>query len=106
MKCAATFTLPQPSLARLLPKTRIESALEVAEAIRQAIANIAKPGLPGFTVSIGVARHLPDESLGTLFRRVDKALYRAKNKSHNEVLPPEKKQKKRPVAGAVALLRY
>ncbi|SEL02742.1 PAS domain S-box-containing protein/diguanylate cyclase (GGDEF) domain-containing protein [Kosakonia sacchari] len=70
----------------LLPHTRIDTALDVAEAIRQAVVNIATPGLPGFTVSIGVARHLQNESLDALFRRVDEALYRAKNNGRNQVL--------------------
>ncbi|WP_343711073.1 sensor domain-containing diguanylate cyclase [Kosakonia radicincitans] len=70
----------------LLPHTRIDTALEVAEAIRLAVVNIATPGLPDFTVSIGVARHLQNESLDALFRRVDEALYRAKNNGRNQVL--------------------
>lgn len=70
----------------LLPHTRIDTALDVAEAIRLAVVNIARPGLPGFTVSIGVARHMQNESLDTLFRRVDEALYRAKNNGRNQVL--------------------
>lgn len=70
----------------LLPHTRIDTALDVAETIRQAVANNDTPGLPGFTVSIGVARHLQNESLDTLFRRVDEALYRAKNDGRNRVL--------------------
>lgn len=70
----------------LLPHTSIDAALEVAEAVRQAVASITMPGLPGFTVSIGVARHLPNESLDTLFKRVDEALYRAKNNGRNQVL--------------------
>ncbi|SCC05071.1 sensor domain-containing diguanylate cyclase [Kosakonia oryziphila] len=69
----------------LLPDTRLDAALDEAEAIRMAIANIAMPGLPGVTVSIGVAHHLPNESLDTLFRRVDEALYRAKNNGRNRV---------------------
>jgi PleD family two-component response regulator len=37
-------------------------------------------------VSIGVARHLAGESLDDLFKRVDEALYRAKNSGRNKVL--------------------
>jgi PleD family two-component response regulator len=33
-----------------------------------------------------VARHQPDESLDALFKRVDDALYRAKNDGRNKVL--------------------
>ena len=42
--------------------------------------------LPRFTVSIGVARHNQGESIDELFKRVDDALYRAKNDGRNKVL--------------------
>jgi diguanylate cyclase (GGDEF)-like protein len=70
----------------LLPRTSLEAALQLAEAIRVAIAHITIPGLPRFTVSIGVARHNPDENIDDLFKRVDDALYRAKNDGRNKVL--------------------
>jgi len=70
----------------LLPHTSLDAALTVAENARIALANLAVPDLPPFTVSIGVARHQPDESLDTLFKRVDDALYRAKNNGRNKVL--------------------
>ena len=70
----------------LLPRTSLEGAMQVAETLRAAIAHIAIPGLPRFTVSIGVARHNPDENIDELFKRVDDALYRAKNDGRNKVL--------------------
>lgn len=70
----------------LLPRTSLEAALQLAETLRVAIAHIALPGLPRFTVSIGVARHNPDENIDELFKRVDDALYRAKNDGRNKVL--------------------
>ncbi|QLR43323.1 GGDEF domain-containing protein [Enterobacter sp. RHBSTW-00994] len=70
----------------LLPKTSLDTAMQVAETIRAAVARITIPGLPRFTVSIGVARHNPDESIDDLFKRVDDALYRAKNNGRNKVL--------------------
>lgn len=70
----------------LLPRTQLDIAMQVAETIRAAVARIAIPGLPRFTVSIGVARHNPDESIDELFKRVDDALYRAKNDGRNKVL--------------------
>ncbi|WP_256937880.1 diguanylate cyclase domain-containing protein, partial [Enterobacter chuandaensis] len=53
---------------------------------RAAVARITIAGLPRFTVSIGVARHDPAESIDELFKRVDDALYRAKNDGRNKVL--------------------
>lgn len=70
----------------LLPRTPLDAAMQTAETLRAAIARIAIPGLPRFTVSIGVARHNPDESIDDLFKRVDDALYRAKNDGRNKVL--------------------
>lgn len=70
----------------LLPHTNEEMAMGVAEQLREAIASINLPDLPTCTVSIGVARHLADESLDDLFKRVDEALYRAKNSGRNKVL--------------------
>lgn len=70
----------------LLPQTSLDTALSVAEDIRLTLENLTIADLPAFTVSIGVARHQPDESLDTLFKRVDEALYRAKNDGRNKVL--------------------
>ncbi|MGY5956946.1 sensor domain-containing diguanylate cyclase [Kosakonia sp. BK9b] len=70
----------------LLPHTTLEAALEIAERVRLAVASISMSGLPGITVSIGVARHMQNESLDALFKRVDEALYRAKNNGRNQVL--------------------
>lgn len=70
----------------LLPRTSLETALQVAETIRSAVAHITISGMPRFTVSIGVARYDPDESIDELFKRVDDALYRAKNDGRNKVL--------------------
>ncbi|UWM62329.1 sensor domain-containing diguanylate cyclase [Enterobacter sp. CP102] len=70
----------------LLPRTSLDAAMQVAETIRAAVARITIPGLPRFTVSIGVARHNQGESIDDLFKRVDDALYRAKNNGRNKVL--------------------
>jgi diguanylate cyclase (GGDEF)-like protein len=70
----------------LLPHTSLDTALQIAESIRAAVARITIPGLPRFTVSIGVARHNQGESIDELFKRVDDALYRAKNDGRNKVL--------------------
>lgn len=70
----------------LLPRTPLEAALQLAETVRASVAKIALAGLPRFTVSIGVAHHEPGESIDQLFKRVDAALYRAKNDGRNRVL--------------------
>lgn len=70
----------------LLPRTPLETAMQIAETIRATVAHITIPGLPRFTVSIGVARHNQGENIDELFKRVDDALYRAKNDGRNKVL--------------------
>jgi PAS domain S-box/diguanylate cyclase (GGDEF) domain len=70
----------------LLPHTSLEAALQLAEAIRVSVSRLTLPGLPRFTVSIGVARHEPEESVDELFRRVEAALCRAKQEGRNRVL--------------------
>ncbi|MBB1199412.1 sensor domain-containing diguanylate cyclase [Enterobacteriaceae bacterium 89] len=70
----------------LLPRTALDVALDVAESIRDSVSKTHDAGLPGFTVSIGVARHQAEETVDDLFRRVDKALYQAKNDGRNRVL--------------------
>ena len=70
----------------LLPRTSLDTALNLAEVIRATVAKVTLPGLPRFTVSIGVARHETNESIDELFKRVDDALYKAKNEGRNRVL--------------------
>lgn len=70
----------------LLPHTPLESAIEIAERIRDSVTKLSREGLPGFTVSVGVARHQPGETIDDIFKRVDKALYQAKNDGRNRVL--------------------
>lgn len=70
----------------LLPRTPLDTALSLAEAIRLSVAKVSISGLPRFTVSIGVAHHEGNESIDELFKRVDDALYRAKNDGRNRVL--------------------
>lgn len=73
----------------LLPDTRIEGALAVAERIRRSVEVTQVPTAHSapvwITVSIGVAQHRPGESFETLMRRADHALYRAKDNGRNRV---------------------
>lgn len=70
----------------LLPNTPLETSVAVAESVRAAAAGIQLTGLPPLTVSIGVARHLPDENMDDLFKRVDDALYEAKAMDRNKIV--------------------
>ena len=73
--------------AVLLPDTEIAAALEIAERIRAAIAEITLPGSDvSVTASIGVAGY-PDHAstLDRLERLADAALYVAKRQGRNRV---------------------
>ena len=77
--------------AILLPETDKNEAAEVAERLRNAIANAKVPLSTGdqslhFTVSIGVASlESKGENLDALLHLADKALYEAKNSGRNRV---------------------
>lgn len=71
----------------LLPHTRLEQALIVAERIRTAFAAMTIEPLPAaVTASLGVAEIAADETGDALLRRVDKALYEAKSSGRNRVV--------------------
>jgi len=64
-------------------------AIEVAERIRTAVGRIdtGRLGVPGVTVSVGVAvAEDPDEAIGTIVERADRALYRAKHAGRDRVV--------------------
>ncbi len=69
--------------AILMPNTNIDGAQITAEKIRQAIESIEYTGTGNLSVSIGVTEYSLGESADSWFKRVDKALYKAKeNREH------------------------
>ncbi|MGC4086355.1 MAG: GGDEF domain-containing protein [Polyangiaceae bacterium] len=77
----------------LLPDTRIEGAVSVAERIRRSVEVTQVPTAHSapvwITVSIGVAQLRPGETFETLMRRADNALYAAKASGRNRVAREE-----------------
>lgn len=76
--------------AILLPETDLQEATEIAERLREIVANsgvILEAGLPlHFTISIGVATLKGnDVNLDILLNLADQALYQAKNTGRNKV---------------------
>ena len=78
--------------AVLLPATRLEHAMIVAEQIRQAVANrklIEKATGQSYgqiTLSIGAAEFARGEAIAELVERSDQALYQAKRSGRNRVV--------------------
>lgn len=72
----------------ILKKCGLDMAFDMAEKIRLRIAS-SPAGFGGrsitVTVSLGVAEYMKDESEDSLLRRVDEALYRAKQNGRNRV---------------------
>jgi diguanylate cyclase (GGDEF)-like protein/PAS domain S-box-containing protein len=70
----------------LLPETGIEGAATLAEALRRTVAETAFTEAGGrITISLGVAEYRKDEPRKALLKRLDDALYRAKEEGRNRV---------------------
>jgi len=71
----------------LLPGTTFESAKIVANNLKNAIAEHTFNSVKGsITASFGVAVCSDEDNQEKLFKRVDKALYKAKNSGRNLVV--------------------
>ncbi len=70
----------------LMPNTNVDSADVVAEKIRKALEKNIHPVAGKITASLGVAERNKDEHLQDWYRRVDKALYCAKEGGRNCVV--------------------
>lgn len=78
-------------------------AMAIGEAVRLAVAGIRFPDMPGLacTVSIGVAEALPiSDTLQSLVRRCDLALYEAKARGRNQVVLSNAQLTTRPTKGS------
>jgi diguanylate cyclase (GGDEF)-like protein/PAS domain S-box-containing protein len=69
----------------ILPDTQREEALAIAETLRRTIAQRYFDRGISLTCSFGVTGYCPDDTVDTLFARIDKALYRAKALERNTV---------------------
>lgn len=77
--------------ALLLPQTSLEAAAAKAEMIRTALAQLAIEGTDRpVTASFGVAQFAREESADQFVRRLDTALYAAKNLGRNRVRTAER----------------
>jgi len=88
--------------AIILPDTKMEGGMFVAESLRKTIANrdvvnrATGEKLGRITISCGVAQHFTGEEPDDIIARADAALYRAKNAGRNRVEPayaPNKQKK-------------
>ena len=70
----------------LAPHTPLDGAVTLAEKLRKAIAAEAFPKAGTVTASFGAAEFLPGEGVERWFKRVDQAMYRAKNTGRDKVV--------------------
>jgi len=75
----------------VLPGTTLVSALEVAERLRQGVADASLMSVPlvRATVSVGAAQYAAGETVEQLLARADSAVYAAKRGGRNQVRVPE-----------------
>lgn len=69
----------------ILPETKIEQATKMAERVRQAIEDHVFDTIGSITISLGVTSNKPDDNSDKMLKRVDSALYSAKNSGRNRV---------------------
>ncbi|MGD9605025.1 MAG: diguanylate cyclase [Bacilli bacterium] len=69
----------------VLPDTKVEDAVKVADKIRIAVAGFRFPIISKLTASFGVAQMIPNESLRSWYKRTDDAMYCAKEQGRNRV---------------------
>jgi diguanylate cyclase (GGDEF)-like protein/hemerythrin-like metal-binding protein len=69
----------------LATSTGYRAGATLAEKIRAKVVPHRIPGVGSVTISLGVAEHIATESADIWFRRVDEALYRAKDGGRNRV---------------------
>ena len=70
----------------LLPETTLDTALMLAEKIRTAVADFPFEAVEQVTISLGVTEFLDDDSEQKIIKRVDDALYKAKELGRNRVI--------------------
>ena len=96
LKRVAIEIAPLPGTGRLggeefvvLSAMHLEDSVEMADGIRQAVGELRVPAMNStvaVTCSIGVAEWEPGDTVDTLLRRADVALYEAKRSGRNRVV--------------------
>ena len=71
----------------LVPATSQKGALALAEKLRAAVEAVTYPEVGQITISLGVAAYAPGEPLPQWIQRADDALYQAKARGRNGVVP-------------------
>ena len=82
----AVFRMGGEEFVILLRGTKSEAATVIAEKVKVIFSSFEQTGLPAFTASFGVTECQKNDTLTSLFERVDAALYEAKHSGRNNVV--------------------
>ncbi len=77
----------------LLPHTSLQNASKLAERIRHNIEKATFKKVGTVTASFGVTHYVLSDNEETFSKRVDRALYKAKQSGRNRVIAAQAKQK-------------
>ena len=69
----------------ILPNTELEYSKIFAERLKQKVSEYLFEDVGNITISIGLAEFKSDETIATLFKRVDSLLYKSKNDGRNRI---------------------
>gem|GEM_PF-5034529 len=69
----------------LFPETNKDNVKIICEKLRVSIEKLLHPQAGGVTASFGVTQYEADDTLETMFKRCDDALYEAKDNGRNMV---------------------
>ena len=83
---AMLFRIGGEEFAIILPLQNGQMAMQFAEKIRVKVEQSAEQEIPAYTVSMGVCEFQAQDSVRTLFNRVDQCLYHAKGQGRNQVI--------------------
>ena len=82
----SVFRLGGEEFVVLMRQTELSTAIEVAEALRQHIAQLEVAHLPKITISLGVTTVQPGDDRKSMMKRADRLLYEAKGAGRNQVM--------------------
>ena len=70
----------------IFEKINIQDVFSICDKVRDSLSNYSSETLPKFSASFGISNFRKDDNFDTLFKRVDIALYEAKENGKNQII--------------------